>query len=71
MRNADCNRAGMVRQWAVVRIEDAVRLGHYLSKADALEAAGRFRADGCRYEVVEEIARWGPVLVPSIPARGH
>jgi hypothetical protein len=72
MRNADCKgRTGMFRQWTVVRIEDAARLGHYLSKPEALEAAGRFSADGCRYEVVEEIARRGPVLVSSIPRHGH
>ena len=70
MRNADCeSRAGMVRRWTVVRIEDAARRGHYLSKPEALEAADRFSVDGCRYEVVAEIARRGPVLVSSIPER--
>jgi hypothetical protein len=45
----------MVRQWAVVRIEDAARLGHYLSKPQALEAAGRSMKMGCPYEVVEAV----------------
>ena len=72
MRNADGQtHPGMIRQWTVVRIEDGARLGHYLSKPEALEAAGRFRADGCRYEVVEAIARSGPVLASSIPERGR
>jgi hypothetical protein len=61
----------MARQWAVVRIDDAARLAHYLSKPEALESAGRFSADGCRYEVVEEIGRRRQRRVSSLPRYGH
>jgi hypothetical protein len=43
------------RRWAVIRVDDSTQRGAFESKAEALAAASRFSADGCAYEVLEQL----------------
>jgi len=43
-----------VRRWKVVRRDDRLVLGRYVSRPKACSAATRFGADGCTYDVVED-----------------
>jgi len=49
-----------VRRWKVVRREDHLVLGRYASKPKACSAATRFGADGCTYDVIEDVAASAP-----------
>ena len=49
-----------VRRWKVVRREDHLVLGRYACKPKACSAATRFGADGCTYDVIEDVAVSAP-----------
>ena len=59
------------RRWIVIRVDDNAKRGTYETKMEALTAAGRFCADGCGYEVIEELMPDVKAAEIVLPGQSH